>query len=94
MDLLPNISKMNDGQIAVLRGPGRVAILQLAQSQQAPLDLVHATTQIEQYLTNGKKFEVANAEVKKLRDAAKIEYLGDFEKSKPAAADKGQPATK
>ena len=94
MDLLPNISKMNDGQIAVLRGPGRVAILQLAQSQQAPLDLVHATTQIEQYLTNGKKFEVANADVKKLRDAAKIEYLGDFEKSKPAAADKGQPATK
>ncbi len=92
MELLPNVAKMNDGQIAVLRAPGRVAILQLAQSQQAPLDVQHATLQIEQYLGNGKRLEIANAEVKKLRDAAKIEYLGDFEKSKPAAADKAQPA--
>jgi len=84
MELLPNIAKMNDGQIAVLRGQGRVAILQLAQSQQAPLDLIHATTQIEQFLNNGKRFEIANAEVKKLRDAAKIEYVGEFEKTKPA----------
>jgi len=61
-----------------------VAILQLAQSQQAPLDLIHATTQIEQFLNNGKRFEIANAEVKKLRDAAKIEYVGEFEKTKPA----------
>ncbi len=84
MDLLPSIAKMNDGQIAVLRGQGRVAVLQLTQSQQAPLDLVHANTQIEQFLANGKRFEVANAEVKKLRDTAKIEYVGEFEKTKPA----------
>ena len=92
MDLLPGIAKMNDGQIAVLRGPGRVSILQLAQSQNAPLDLVHATTQIEQFLTNGKRFETANAEIKKLRDAAKIEYVGDFQNTRPGAAAK-EPAT-
>ena len=94
MDLLPGVSKMNDGQIAVLRGPGRVSILQLAQSQNAPLDLVHATTQIEQFLTNGKRFETANAEVKKLRDAAKIEYVGEFQNTKPGATGKDQPSAK
>jgi EpsD family peptidyl-prolyl cis-trans isomerase len=83
MEMLPHIARMSDGQIAVLRGQGRVAILQLAQSQEAPLDLVHATAQIEQFLTNGKRFEVGNAEVKKLRDAARIEYIGEFASSKP-----------
>jgi EpsD family peptidyl-prolyl cis-trans isomerase len=93
MDMLPHIAKMSDGQIAVLRGRGRAAILQLVQSQQAPLDLVHATAQIEQFLTNGKRFEVGNAEVKKLRDAAKIEYVGDFAATKPGA-DLGKAAAK
>lgn len=87
MDLLPSVAKMNDGQIAVLRGPGgRAAILQLAQSQQAPLDVQHATSQIEQFLMNGKRLEIAKAEVKKLRDAAKIEYVGDFVNTKPGAS--------
>jgi len=85
MELLPGIAKMNDGQIAVLRAPGRVSILQLVQSQQAPLDPAHATTQIEQFLMNGKRMDLAKAEVKKLRDAAKIEYVGEFDKTKPVA---------
>jgi EpsD family peptidyl-prolyl cis-trans isomerase len=88
MELLPNVAKMNDGQIAVLRAPGRIAILQLAQSQPAPLDVQHATLQIEQYLMNAKRMEVAKAELKKLREAAKIEYVGEFASTKPAAADK------
>ncbi|MEO8442314.1 MAG: EpsD family peptidyl-prolyl cis-trans isomerase, partial [Betaproteobacteria bacterium] len=90
MELLPNLAKMNDGQIAVLRAPGRVAILQLAQSQQAPLDVQHATLQIEQYLMNAGRLEIAKAEVRKLRDAAQIEYLGEFGLTRPVVADKGQ----
>lgn len=87
LDLLPNLARLNDGQIAVLRAPGRVAILQLVQSQQAPLDIQHATTQIEQFLTNGRRMEIGKAEVKKLRDAAKIEYLGEYANSKPSAVE-------
>jgi EpsD family peptidyl-prolyl cis-trans isomerase len=94
MELLPNVAKMKDGQIAVLRAPGRVAILQLAQSQQAPLDVQHATLQIEQYLMNARRLDIAKAEVRKLREAAKIEYLGEFALTKPVVADKGQLPSK
>jgi EpsD family peptidyl-prolyl cis-trans isomerase len=90
LDLLPEVSKLNDGQIAVLRGPGRVAVLQLVQSRQAPLDLKQATAYIEQYLLNRKRMDSAKVEVKKLIDSAKIEYVGEFAVAKAAAS----PGTK
>lgn len=95
MGLLPQLAKMGDGQIALIPAQGRVAILQLAQSQPAALDLKQATPLIEQFLVNGKRLELAKAEVKKLRDAAKIEYVGEFTTTKPGVADaaKSLPAS-
>jgi EpsD family peptidyl-prolyl cis-trans isomerase len=85
LDLLPQVSKMRDGQIAVLaaaNGSG-AAVFQLVQSQQVPLNEQQATPVIEQFINNKKRMELAEAEVKKLRGAAKIEYVGDFVATKP-----------
>jgi EpsD family peptidyl-prolyl cis-trans isomerase len=86
MDLLPRLSGMQDGQIAFILRSDRAAILQLAQSQHASLDLQQATPLIEKFLLNKKRLQLAEAEVKKLRDKAKIDYAGNFDPSKPAAA--------
>jgi EpsD family peptidyl-prolyl cis-trans isomerase len=95
MELLPQLSKMSDGQIAIIPSQNGATILQLAQSQQAPLDLKQATPLIEQFIQNGRRLELAKAEVKRLREAAKIEYAVQFT---PAKADgsggKGQSAPK
>jgi hypothetical protein len=39
-----------------------------------------AAPAIEQYLANHKQEELARVELKRLRDAAKIDYVGDFSK--------------
>jgi hypothetical protein len=57
-------------------------------AKKQPLDAKQAAPFIEQYLVNQKKLELARAEVKQLRDAAKIEYVGIFAEdaaAKPAA---------
>jgi hypothetical protein len=51
--------------------------------------LEQATPIIEQYLFNAKKKELVDSQVKALRAAAKIEYLGPFA---PGAEQTAQPA--
>jgi len=67
-------------------------------SESQPVDDKKAAPVIEQYLTNRKREELAVAEVKRLRDASKIEYVGDFAKfagesagTTTAAAEKSAP---
>jgi len=78
LELLPELARLNDGQIAVLRSTGRVAVLQLVQSRPAPLDMKQATAYIEQYLLNRKRMDAAKVEVKGLVDSAKVEYFGEY----------------
>ena len=99
LELLPRLSQMKDGQIGVLGEPKGVTVLQLVASQEQAMDEKTAVPYIEQYLLNRRKSELAEKEVKQLRAAASIEYMGDFNKkdekkevSAPAPAP-AQPGT-
>ncbi|TMG79619.1 MAG: peptidyl-prolyl cis-trans isomerase, EpsD family [Betaproteobacteria bacterium] len=83
LEILPQVSDMKDGQIAVFPTPHGASVLQLMQSQEAPLSEKQATPIIEQFLANRKRIELAQAEVKKLREKANIEYVGDFGTTRP-----------
>ncbi len=83
LDALPMLGKMKDGEFAALRGGGRVTIIQRVSAILTPLSLEEATPYIEQFLVNQKRTELAAAEVRQLRQGAKMEYLGEF--SQPAA---------
>jgi EpsD family peptidyl-prolyl cis-trans isomerase len=89
MEFAAKLAAMKDGEIVAIPGPNGFAVVQIAQSQSQPLDEKQATPFIEQYLQNRSKMDLAQTELKTLRSAAKIEYVGEFAKAAaeaPAAA--------
>ena len=89
--LLARLSQMTDGQVALLPGrPGHVVIQQLQESQLQPVTLEQARNAIERALTTQKRKELMEADLKKLREAAKIEYASGYA---PAAEAKVEAET-
>lgn len=78
LEILPRLHAMKDGQAMTFAAPGALNIVVVAGSQTQPLTQEQARPMIERYLENAKKREVAEAELKKLKETAKIEYLGDY----------------
>jgi EpsD family peptidyl-prolyl cis-trans isomerase len=93
--MLPRLNEMKDGQMALIAQPGGATLIQLVASQDQPIDEKSATPMIEQYLLNKRKSELAEKEVKQLRQSATIEYLGEFAHKEPvkAAVQTAAPAT-
>jgi EpsD family peptidyl-prolyl cis-trans isomerase len=74
LSFLPRLAGMKPGEIAVFATPLGASVVQLllTESQAAPL--------IEQFLAGRRRLETAAAEVKRLREVATIEYLGEFKR--------------
>jgi EpsD family peptidyl-prolyl cis-trans isomerase len=77
---LPQLARMKHGEIAVFGSPLGASVIQLVHWEDAPLSEQQAAPLIEQFLAGRKRLELAAAEVRRLRAAAKIEYLADFKK--------------
>lgn len=77
---LPTLSRMREGEIAVFPSALGASVVQLLQTQDAPLGEEQAAPLIAQFLAGRKKLELAEAEAKRLRAAAHIEYVGDFKR--------------
>lgn len=88
LEVLPRLHALKDGQAITLSGNNTLNILYLAGSQTQPVSLQQATPMIERYLLNAKKREIAEQELKRLRDATKVEYVGEYKE----AAKLGSPA--
>ena len=78
MEILNGLVKLEVGQAVVSRTPYGALILFLTGYRDEPIDRVKARPFIEQYLNNQTKAELAKAEIKRLREIAQIEYVGDF----------------
>jgi len=77
--LLDRFSQMKDGQVTILPGrPGHVLVQQLQESQLQPASLEQAKNAIELALMAQKRKEMLEADLKKLRQAAKIEYASGY----------------
>ena len=87
-DLAPELSakllSMPKGQLFIIREGDRTLLISLADIRDNPVTLAQAAPQIEQFLFKKKNKDAADAELKRLRAAAKIEYLG--KDAAPAAA--------
>jgi len=78
---LPQLARMKAGEIAVFPTPHGASVIQLVHSEEAPLSEQQAAPLIEQFLAGRRRLEAAAAEVKRLREAATIEYVGEFKRS-------------
>lgn len=78
LEMVKNIHKLKDGQVGIVRTGNTILLLEVAASRSVPVDEKAAQPVIEQFLFNQRKTELAKAEVKKLRESGKIEYLGEF----------------
>lgn len=77
LDLLNKVSKLDKGQVLVLNGPGKVAILQLLEKIAQPISFNQARPAIEQFLANEKRRQQTKQEIEQIRASAKIELLGN-----------------
>lgn len=97
LGVLPKFQAMKPGEIAAFPSPGRMLVIQLVAAQDAPMSEKDAEPFITRFLNGQKRSEVAGKEMKQLRAAAKLEYVGDFAKHKDTAqsaasvADKAPP---
>ena len=90
LELLPKLAQMKDGQTALIDGPQQAFVMRVLASQSAPVDEAAAKPRIQQFLQNQRSSKAVAEEMKKLKDAAKIELVGDFAKTVEAPA--AQPA--
>ncbi|HQC99188.1 MAG TPA: EpsD family peptidyl-prolyl cis-trans isomerase [Aquabacterium sp.] len=83
---LDMIAKMTDGQAMMNQAANGVQVLVLAGSRSQPVSEEQAKPAIEQFLLNERKRKLVEEDVKAMRGAAKIEYVGKFAE-KAAAPD-------
>jgi EpsD family peptidyl-prolyl cis-trans isomerase len=75
---LPKLARMQPGEIAVFAAPLGASVVQLVQADEAPLTEQQAAPLIEQFLAGRRRMELAAAELKRLRGAARIDYADEF----------------
>ena len=86
--LLGRLSQMRDGQVTVLQGrPGHVLVQQLQESQLQPVSLEQAHNAIEQAIVVEKRKVLMAADLKKLRETAKVEYASGYAPASEANAE-------
>lgn len=77
--LLNRLHEMKDGQVTILPGRrGHVLVQQLQDSQFQPVSLEQAKNAIERVLVAEKRKDAMEADLNKLRQAAKIEYAAGY----------------
>jgi EpsD family peptidyl-prolyl cis-trans isomerase len=89
---LDALSRMQDGQALVLPTPTGAQVVVLAGSRMQPVSEEQARPAIEQFLLNERRRKLVEDDIKALRAAAKIEYVGKFAEGARGAA--SAPAAK
>jgi EpsD family peptidyl-prolyl cis-trans isomerase len=88
LNSLDAFARMKDGEAMLVPNPNGVQVVLLAGSRSQPVTEEQARPAIEQYLLNDRKRKLVEDDMKAMRAAAKVEYLGKF--AEPAAS---APAT-
>jgi EpsD family peptidyl-prolyl cis-trans isomerase len=84
-DVLDRLVKMKDGQMVLLPSPTGALVITLVNARSEPVDEARAKPVIEQFLVNDARRKRLEADVKAMRAAAKIEYIGKFAESAASA---------
>ena len=84
--LLPKFSKMAKGEVAIIPAGDNISVLQLQDYKEQAVTEEQVKPVVGKFLLEQKRKALLEAEMKKLRDAAKIEYLGAYADAGKASA--------
>ena len=76
--LLPKFAKMAKNEVVIIPADGNLSILQMQDSTMQPVTEEQAKPLIGKYLQEQQRKTLVETELKKMRDAAKIKYLGAY----------------
>jgi EpsD family peptidyl-prolyl cis-trans isomerase len=91
-EVLKGLSRLNPGQAFVGRTPAGLVLLFVEAAREEPVDRARAKPAIENLLLNQARNELVKSEVKRLREVAAIEYVGDFVPAEKAAPEQAPAA--
>ncbi|MEK8085779.1 EpsD family peptidyl-prolyl cis-trans isomerase [Aquabacterium sp. A3] len=93
MAIVDQLAKVGDGQALYITAKDGFKAVLVVASREQPIDFEKAKPIIEQFLMTERRREAAQKEIKTLREAAKIDYLGKFaEKAAQPASEASAPA--
>ncbi|HYE35013.1 EpsD family peptidyl-prolyl cis-trans isomerase [Methylocaldum sp.] len=80
LERLEEFDHLKKGEAASFTEDEKLVVLQLSAIKEAPLDYDKAAPLIEVFLMNRNRKVLIDRELSRLRQAATVEYFGDFEK--------------
>lgn len=83
---LDTFARMTDGQATLVPTANGVQVIVLAGSRSQPVSEEQARPAIEAFLLNERKRKLVQEDIKAMRAAAAIEYVGKFAEGTPPAA--------
>ena len=92
LNSVDSFAKMKDGQAVMLPSANGVQVIVLAGSRLQPLSEEQAQPLIERFLLSERKRKLAEDDLKALRAAATIDYVGKFAQPASAAASTAESA--
>ena len=84
--IVDQLLKVNDGQSLFITAKDGFKAILIVASKEQPVTFEQAKPAIEQFLTVERRREFAQKEMKNLRAAAKIEYIGKFAETPASGA--------
>lgn len=87
--MIKTFAAMKDGQAFIASNPNGIQVVVLAGSREQPVSADQAQPAIEQFLLNERKRKLLEEHRKSLREAAKIQYFGQFAEAAASAATAG-----
>jgi EpsD family peptidyl-prolyl cis-trans isomerase len=87
LEVLAKLHTLKDGQSVVIEAAqGSATLVQVVASQAAPVTDAVALPRVEQFLSNQRAGEAIAADIKRLRGATSVTYMGEFTQPVAAAA--------
>ncbi len=86
LNMLDTFAKMKDGQAMLLPSANGAQVIVLAGTKSEPVDEARAKPAIEQFLLNDAKRKLIDSDMKTMRSAARVQYVGKFAEGAAAAA--------
>lgn len=93
LDSLASFAKMKDGETIIVPKPNGLLVIALVNARSEPVELARARPAIEQFLLNDQKRRIIADDVKALRAAANVRYVGSFAGTANAPAQPSAPAS-